>query len=75
MSLAQLSPSLFLYFLLVRNSIHNVENGKNANKTSTVKKNFVEISLIVSTIWNVLSDIFHNVVSTIRIFYTVEITM
>ena len=38
-------------------------------------KNFVEVTPIVSTIWNVPYDIFHNVKSAIRIFHIVEITM
>ena len=46
---------------LIKNSIHNVERGKNANKTSTVKQLKGEETLIVSTIWKLHSNIFHNV--------------
>ena len=47
----------------IKVSIHNVERGKKANKTSTVKES--KEKLKVSKIWKELCDIFHNVESTI----------
>ena len=49
-----------------------MESGKYANKAATA---FVEETLIVSTTWKVLCDIFYNVESKILIFHIVEITM
>ena len=44
----------------IKDSIHNVESGKFANKTLTINSTFVEETLIASTMWILLCDIFHN---------------